>query len=377
MDKNTVRLETRKFLEKYGNNIHSKFSNICAKTGQYGVPNELFQKRTPRSNRVLIEWKVVNDNHLTLEQLNSFTGGVVIEFLNNDFFDENNNSNPLFNELKNRIGSDELVSSIISIHSEDGSSSSEIQRRCFAKLINNTTVLYKGKRITINKDIYLEYAIKQIKDGSKGVGTGNEWWSGFLFISIKGGQQDTIETHHDLELTLFNPACEFATKEVCIDLDLVMSYFAFLTVPRRDLNKYDLISFETLFEQLKNVLHSSYYDSESYKGNLLDYCNNHPSVKMGDGYLVDPIQLKRIHIKHFDISERTADSIDFTHGEAVIYQRYYWDKAKNCILSPARPTNVFWSFHLSNMMQQDYSLEDYFKYEEERFKSRQRLLHNK
>ena len=98
---------------------------------------------------------------------------------------------------------------------------------------------------------------------------------------------------------------------------------------------------------------------------------------MGDGYLVDPIQLKRINIKHFDISERTADSIDFTHGEAVIYQRYYWDKAKNCILSPARPTNVFWSFHLSNMMQQDYSLEDYFKYEEERFKSRQRLLHNK
>ena len=65
MDKNRIRLDSRKFLEKFGKNINAKFSNICAKTGQYNVPSELFQKRTPRSNRVLIEWKVVNDNHLT------------------------------------------------------------------------------------------------------------------------------------------------------------------------------------------------------------------------------------------------------------------------------------------------------------------------
>ena len=338
------------------------------------MPNELFQKRTPRSNRVLIEWKVVNDNHLTLEQLKSFSGGVVVEFLNNDFFDEKNNKNPLFIELKNRIGSDDLVSSIISIHSEAGSSSSEIQRKSFVKLIDNTEVLYKGKKIIINKKNYQNYAIKQIKKGAKGIGTGNEWWSGFLFVSIKGGQQDTIETHHDLELTLFNPACEFATKEVCVDLDLVMSYFAFLTVSKKKLDKFDLISYETLFDQLKEALRSSYYDSDSYKGNLLDYCENHPSVKMYNGYLIDPIQLKAIKIENFDISERTADSIDFTHDEAVFYQRYYWDKAKNCILSPARPTNVYWSFHLSNMMQQDYSLNEYFKYEEERFNARQRLL---
>lgn len=374
MDKNKIRLESRKFLENFGNNIHAKFSNICAKTGQYNVPSELFQKRTPRSNRVLIEWKVVNDNELSLEQLETFSGGVVVEFLNNDFFDENNFSNPLFHELKNRLGSDETVSSIISIHSEAGSSSSEIQRKSFAKLINNTEVSYKGVKILITKENYQNFAIKQIKDGAKGIGIGNEWWSGFLFISIKGGQQDTIETHHDKELTLFNPACEFATKEVCIDLDLVMTYFAFLSIRKELLDEYDSISFDTLFSQLKDSLRSSFYDSPAYSGNLLEYCENHPSVKMIRGVLTDPIQLRRIDISQFDISERTADSIDFTHEEAVIYQRYYWDNIKKCVLSPARPTNVFWSYHLSNMMQQDYSLEDYFKYEEERFNARQRLL---
>lgn len=214
MNKNQVRLDARKFLSNFGKNILAKMSNVCAKTGQYNVPSELFQKRTPRSNRVLIEWKVVNDNKLTLKQLESFSGGVVVEFLNNDFFDENYNSNPLFQELKNRLGSDEIVSSIISIHSEQGSSSSEVQRRSFEKLINNTEVQYKNKKVVITKSNYMDYAIKQIKNGRTGVGTGNEWWSGFLFVSIKGGQQDTIETHHDQELTLFNPACEFATKDV-------------------------------------------------------------------------------------------------------------------------------------------------------------------
>ena len=369
MDKNKLRIDARKFLSNFGKNIYAKFSNVCAKTGSYNVPLELFQKRTSRSNRVLIEWKVVKDNNLTLKQLESFTGGVVVEFLNNDFFDESNNSNSLFLELKNRLGSNEIVSSIISIHSEEGSSSSESQRKSFEKLIANTEVFYKSEKTIINKSNYKDFALTQIKKGETGIGVGNEWWDGFLFVSIKGGQQDTIETHHGKELTLFNPACEFATKEVCLDLDLVMSYFAFLAIPYNELDDCDKISYDTIFSQLKEALNGSFYNSPAYKGNLLDYCENHPSVKICKGHLTDPIQLKKIKIKDFDIKQREENSIDFTHDEAVFFQKYYWDNAKKCILSPARPTNVFWSFHLSNMMQQNYSLDSYFKYEEERFKA--------
>ncbi|MCB6939966.1 hypothetical protein, partial [Agathobacter rectalis] len=54
--------------------------------------------------------------------------------------------------------------------------------------------------------------------------------------------------------------------------------------------------------------------------------------------------------------------------------RFYWDKCKNTLLSPARPTNVFWSKHLSNMMQQNFSLEEYFEHQEKIIERRNDLL---
>lgn len=334
------------------------------------MPSELFQKRTSRKNRVLISWKVVNNNELTIDQLKSFSGGVAVEFINNDFFDVSNQKNEVFKELKKRLGSDDIVSSIISIRSEDGSSSSQVQRDAFNKLINNTEVLYKGEKVIINKTNYEEYAIKKEKTG----GIGNDKWSGFLYISIRGGQQDTIETHKDQELTIFNPACEFATEDVCDDLDLTVAYFAMLSVNKNDLDDEQKQKYDKIWDELNSVLKNCCYDSSDYNGNLLDYVQSHLSVKMVKEQLTDVIQLKRIDIKDFSSAIRDADSIDFTHNEAVVNEKYYWDKEKVCLLSPARPTNIFWSFHLSNMMQQDFSLEGYFKNEEDRYNKRKKLL---
>lgn len=370
VNKNKIRLKAFNFLGSFGEKIKTKFTNVCAKTGQYNVPNELFQKRTSRSNRVLIAWKSVKENNLNIKELRSFSGGVVVEFINNDFFDESNNEIPIFNVLKNLIGSNEIVSSIISIRSESGSSSSAIQRDAFAKLVNNTKINYKGDTVCINIDNYKEYAIRQTQRG----GTGNDKWSGFLFVSIRGGQQDTIETHKGEELTIFNPACEFATQDVCLDLDITVAYFAMLSVDVSTLNEEQKSDYKDIFDELEKALFSCSYDSEDYKGNLLDYVKSHPSVRMKEGELTDPIQVKRIDILNFSDDKRNSDSIDFTHNEAVIFEKFYWDKSKKCILSPARPTNVFWSFHLSNMMQQNYDLNSYFKYEEERYKQRQYLL---
>lgn len=69
-----------------------------------------FKKRTPRKNRALISWEAVKRNNLTLEQLDTFEGGIVVEFINNDFFDSDNQSNELFEALKTRLGSNENVS---------------------------------------------------------------------------------------------------------------------------------------------------------------------------------------------------------------------------------------------------------------------------
>ena len=38
------------------------------------MPDELFQKRTSRKNRVLISWKTVKNNNLTVEQLETLLG---------------------------------------------------------------------------------------------------------------------------------------------------------------------------------------------------------------------------------------------------------------------------------------------------------------
>ena len=373
MYKSQMRLKAFRFLQGFGTNMRAKFSNVCSKTGSYDVPLELFQKRTPRKNRALISWKAVKNNNLTLEQLDTFEGGVVVDFINNDFFDEDNYKDSLFQELKERLGSNKNVSSIISIKSESGSSSSAVQREAFSKLTNNTKINYLGNEICINADNYEQYAIKQNIGGR---GQGNDTWSGFLFISIRGGQQDTIETHSGKELTLFNPACEYASADVCVDIDLVMSYYALASIDEKSLgwgsDKWREYKF--LVQNLEKMLATIEYDNSGYKGNLLNYVKNQYSISLVPGQLTDPIQLIPITIDKFNISSRTEDSIDFTHEEAVIYEKYYWDSIKKCVLSPARPTNVFWSYHLSNMMQQNYNLEDYFKYEEERFEKRQALI---
>ena len=372
MDKSKIKIKRKafNFLGKFGKKIKTKFSNVCGKTGQYNVPSELFQKRTPRSNRALISWKVVKDNNLSIQQLSSFSGGVAVEFVNNDFFDDSNKVFAIFEELRNRVGSDDKVSSIITIRSEAGSSSSAVPREAFAKLVSDTKVMYKGEEVVINQDNYSDYAIKRIKQG----GTGNEKWGGFLFVSIRGGQQDTIETHKGQELTIFNPACEFATPDVCVDLDLTVAYFAMLSIDKDELEEPQKSEYTTILAELRAALEQCFYDSDDFKGNLLEYVDSHPSVIMRAGQLMDPIQVKRIEIHHFSDDARNSDSVDFTHNEAVGNERYYWDAAKKCILSPARPANVFWSFHLSNMMQQDFSLEAYFEYEERRYRERQELL---
>lgn len=88
--------------------------------------------------------------------------------------------------------------------------------------------------------------------------------------------------------------------------------------------------------------------------------------------LLDPIQLRDISICSFNITESAdPESIDITHNEAVNKELFYWDNERKCVLSPARPTNLFWSYHLSNMMQQDFNLSGYIEYEEEIYNKRQ------
>lgn len=350
-DKEAVRIKKRlwNIWGELDPKILEKFKNLNGKTGKYDVPDILFQKRTSRSNRILIRWKTIAQNNISLEQLKTFYGGVCVEFVNDDYYNEENSNNDLYNYLISKIGSDEVISAILSFRNEDGDSGATIARKNYNKFISeNHTDFYPVKR-------------KYPNVPGKG---DNSCWEGNLFISIKGGAQESYESHDGLDdPMLFNPAVEYANEKVCLDIDITMSYFA---LHCKDFPKNEILDFHNLIQAIEKYLKSRIY----FDGDLLNYCKNHYSLRLGDGCLVDPIQLTEMSINDFKTSGHENSSV-VCHNEAANKNIFYFDDIQNFILSPARPNNFFWSKHLSNMMQQNYNLDEYFIEEEKRYLKRQ------
>lgn len=335
--------------------IKNKFDNISGKTGSYFVPDTLFQKRTPRKNRVLIPYEHVINNNLTYDMLKKFSGGVAVEFVNNQFFDElskeENEQSEIFKILKHKLGSDEIVSAIIDIRST-GSSSSDIQRSALIQLNNYL------KTNNIELETALIKRKSEYSNLKTGIGVGNDKWEGFVYYCIRGGQQDAVDSHiladiSPTQVQLFNPSVEYANEKTSLDITLVLIYFALFSIP---LDKRDFD-----WDNIK-LSYQEYFKTRVYNGiSLFEYTNTHICLNLEKDLLTDPIQVEPIYIDDFTIKNRDENSVDITHQISVKKAIYTYDRTNDTILTPAQPTNLFWSKHLSNMMQQDYSLEDYFE----------------
>lgn len=346
--------------DEAGKAIITKFDNINGKTGAYNVPDDLFQKRTPRRNRCLIAWEDVKKNGLTLEQLETFEGGVVVEFTNSDFFDESENSD-VFKQLRTRLGSAENVSAMISVRAEGGTSDSRKARIAFEKLESR----FPNWRSNIIR------RKPNLPHGEKNVG--NDKIEGFVYVNIAGGQQDTTRSHVKQEW-IFNPACEYANSQISEELKLVLVYFAMHSVDRKSLSKTQSEELEQDSKVLEGLLRRCIYDD----GNLLDYCQNHISLLYEKGLLYDAIQAEPIFFVDFAQSSKgSLRTLNLTHNEAVEKGIFKYDNTRQTILSAARPNNVFWSRELSNMMQQNMTLQDFFDFEETLVKRRAALLDGK
>lgn len=356
---NTLKNEGINFLKSFfynvedQNSIEEKFKNISGKTGSYFVEDFLFQQRTARKNRSLIPFEHIINNNLTYNELNSFENGIVVEFVNNDFFDQlelpENRQHEIFKKLKNKLGSDENVSAIITIRST-GVSSSQTQRIEYERL---------KKYLKENNIIEKENLIQRKNEYKKtrGIGVGNHKWKGFIYYNISGGNHETLFSHSNFkkeEGSLFNPFVEAANESISLDITLVLIYFAFFSIPtdRRCFTWYEIVSKYDDFLKTRN------YDS----GSLYDYVSSHICLTYEKGILIDPIQFEPILIEDFAIKKRTANSLDIAHQIAVEKQSYIYDQSQKMLLTPARPQNFFWLKHLSNMMQQNFSLEDYHKH---------------
>tara|TARA_X000001036_G_scaffold438698_1_gene487262 strand:- start:2635 stop:3708 length:1074 start_codon:yes stop_codon:yes gene_type:complete len=353
--------EINKFLESIGKNISEKFRNINGKTAQGNVPTNLWQKRTSRKNRVLISWKTVFKNNLTIEMLNTFDGGVCVEFVNDDFQNEKFINNKTHMELIKRLGSDEKVSSIITFRVEDGDSGANVARNSYQNFIN-TKLPFDLIPITRKKE--------------KIPGIGNEFWEGNIYFSIKGGSQEDVDSHKDFKLKkdknpqLFNPAIEYANEITCRDLFLTLFYFFIHCFDiEKHINKKELYILKI---QCEEYLKNRNYD----EGNLYEYCITHPSLKWGNGNLIDPIEVSELSVEYFNSKWdfNNPSTIAICHNEAANLDKFKFDSSNKFIVSAARPTNLFWSKQSSNMIQQSYSLKDFFELEAERVLRRKKFL---
>lgn len=387
------------------NSIRSKFTNISGKTGRYFVQDYLFQKRTKRANRVLMPFEHVMHNSLSYRMLNSFDNGITIEFVNNEFFDQLKNpidtQNEVFKLLKNKLGSDDNVSAIISIRSTGFSSSVE-QREAYANLIDYMHKYYNLN--TVNPDLKEYLVQRKTPDVIAYSGEKNDKWKGFIYCCIKGGQQDTLNLHEkynipSTDVQLFNPSVEYANERVSVDITMILIYFALFSIHhdkkinqlKSEINKLENLidkshNNKNLIDVIKEIenknkyikqlkTHSeklpdiklkikNYLSTRTYTDkNLLSYASNHLSLKINPGFLTDPLQMRTIEIEDFAIKTVCNESVDITHQTSVSKRKYIWDEENKILLTAASPLNLFWSKHLSNMMQQDYSLEEYIEFQ--------------
>ena len=232
-------LKTRLFRiwKEIDSDISTKFSNICGKTSQYDVPDELFQKRTSRKNRVLLPYKIYKKNHLEFYMLDSFQGGVCIELVNFDLIQRDNQKDEDFKKIKERIGSDDKISAMISFRTEDGDSGATKARESY-KII-------KGMIESNELDIELTPIERNKEVEWKGRGD-NSVWKGNYYASIKGGQQKGFESHNEIGPQLiFNPVIDYANPLICQDIDITMSYYA--------MHCHDIIKEDIWLMSLNNI----------------------------------------------------------------------------------------------------------------------------
>lgn len=384
--------KVKSIIKKKNPKIYEKVKNIEQKTGRYDVPTELFQQRTSRTGRVLISLSTVMANKLTIKDLEYFEGGVVVEFVNDDYlnFLEKRSESSVASELLNRIGSDDKVSSMISFRGIDGKSSGALPKRSYEAFLEywqSNPILVKGSNIqpefeTEDKDKlkFENYRIIRKDDGTNNINNGNDKWKGFLYVSVKGGDKETISSHSldkkdKKRCYLFNPAREYANEEVCNDILLVLLYLI--------MHSFDLEDREENSELLKEIedqLKETEYKENEDTFTLFDYCKEKLNC-IKDDDLVDPLTKESIKFQYFaynigktetlnlgtidlgTIDERDVEvdwdcSIDVAHREAAKFQKFYVDDIRKTILTAARPTNLFWAFHTSNMIQQNFTMEE-------------------
>jgi len=333
-------------------NIRTKLKNI----NKAGICDVCPTKRVSQNSRILLPYYIIRKSGLTLDQLKTYTSGVVIELPFREYERISNSSvgnDELDAYIVNNIGgaTTNAVAAIVTIRKENGYSGSSVQREDLKRL-ENEIVVKAWEPVAYNPE-------KTMK-GKKN--KGNENWSGHYYYKVSGGSQQSFKSHPNKEPQIFTTHKGFmSTDKIIVDVmtSLVWQILHIFDIdkfiPREDALKYKQI----LEDYLKNTtyLGKSCYDSMKKLENIRD------------GKLISPITQKEISINAFD--KETVDGgkdeiVDISHDDAVNKNNIRFCPENNVMLSDYFPGNLFWDTHLGNMQQQSFTVKEYWAEMEKR-----------
>ena len=356
-------------------NITVKITN---NNGKCGTGSILSLQRTKRSGRCTMSLGVLKNNGFDsiekIIELRTFLQGLVIMLENNDYFDLIDKQDDFSKYLISIIGSDEIISSIIVIMSTNGDSGSSYALSCYEK-IKPVIEQNNWKRVERKPDC---------EKKGECVTEGNNKWHGQYYYKISGGSNTKIELSHpesSTEFQLFNEYFDYANEDVCLHINVIMIFYMLHCF---DIHTYikldDVIRMISTFE---TFLKETHYDG----GSLYDTCLiNECIVDEGEKrILICPLTLNKISINQFDKENLKTNDYNETmlaeqkqmqicHNEAVSKKRIYYDKTRGCILTAARPQNLFWGEKLGNMQQQDFTINEYWNDLEKKIERRKQKL---
>ena len=341
-------------IKKLPKNIRTKLKNI----NKAGICDVCPTKRVSQNSRILLPYYIIRKSGLTLDQLKTYTSGLVIELPFREYEririnSINSNNDELDAYIITNIGGEttNLVAAIVTIRKENGYSGSSVQREDLVRL-KNEIVVRGWEPVAYNPE-------KTIK-GKKNKGNAN--WSGHYYYKISGGSQQSFKSHPNKEPQIFTTHKGFmSTDKLIIDVvaSLVWQMLHIFDIekciPGEDALKYKQI----LEDYLKNTtyLGKSCYESMKKLENIRD------------GKLISPITQKEISINAFD--KETVDGgkdeiVDISHDDAVNKNNIRFCPVNNVMLSDYFPGNLFWDTHLGNMQQQSFTVKEYWAEMEKR-----------
>jgi muramidase (phage lysozyme) len=344
-------------IKKFPKNIRTKLKNI----NKAGICDVCPTKRVSQNSRISLPYYIIRKSGLTLDQLKTYTNGVVIEVpfreyerIRKSSVGDITSNDELDEYIINNIGGETSnpVAAIVTIRKEDGYSGSSVQREDLVRL-KNEIVVRGWEPVAYNPE-------KTIK-GKKNKGNAN--WSGHYYYKISGGSQQSFKSHPNKEPQIFTTHKGFmSTDKIIIDVmtSLVWQILHIFDIdkfiPREDALKYK----QTLEDYLKNTTYfgKSCYESMKKLENIRD------------GKLISPITQKEISINAFD--KETVDGankdeiVDISHDDAVNKNNIRFCPENNVMLSDYFPGNLFWDTHLGNMQQQSFTVKEYWAEMEKR-----------